>query len=121
MTPNKADTGATVTVAVTVTNTGKREGDDVVQLYLRHRGAEGVPLRELQGFRRVHLKAGESQRVEFMLAGKQLCTVGADGKRAVLPGRVAVTAGGGQSPRATGAGAYQRTAFMLKGEPRKLD
>ena len=121
VTPNKADTGATVTVAVTVTNTGKREGDDVVQLYVRHRGAEGVPLRELQGFRRVHLKAGESQRVEFTLAGKQLCTVGADGKRAVLPGRIGVIAGGGMSPRAKGAGGYQRSAITLTGEALSLD
>ena len=121
VTPNKADTGATVTVSVTVKNTGTREGDDVVQLYLSHMRGEGVPLRELQGFRRVYLKARESQRVEFTLAGKQLCTVGTDGKRAVLPGRIAVIAGGGMSPRAKGPRSYQRAAFTLTGEPLQLD
>ncbi len=55
-----------VTASVTVTNTGQRDGDEVVQLYIHHPAAQiARPVKELKGFRRVHLKAGESQRVVF--------------------------------------------------------
>lgn len=55
-----------VTASVTVTNTGQRDGDEVVQLYIHHPAAQiARPVKELRGFRRVHLKAGESQRVVF--------------------------------------------------------
>ena len=56
----------TVTVSVEVTNTGDRDGDEVVQLYLHQRsGTASRPVRELKGFRRVPLAAGASTRVEF--------------------------------------------------------
>jgi len=59
-------TGGTVTVSVTVTNTADREADEVVQLYLhQQRGSASRPVRELKGFRRVTLAAGESRVVEF--------------------------------------------------------
>jgi beta-glucosidase len=56
----------TVTVSVEVTNTGDREADEVVQLYLHQRhGTASRPVRELKGFRRVTLAAGESRTVSF--------------------------------------------------------
>jgi beta-glucosidase len=59
-------TGGTVTVSVEVTNTGDREADEVVQLYLHQRfGSASRPVRELKGFRRVTLAAGESRVVEL--------------------------------------------------------
>ncbi len=58
--------GETVTVTVTVTNTGEREADEVVQLYLHQRhGTASRPVRELKGFQRVTLVAGESRTLEF--------------------------------------------------------
>lgn len=55
-----------LTASVTVTNTGAHDGDEVVQLYLHQRhGRAARPVRELKGFRRVHLAAGESQTVTF--------------------------------------------------------
>jgi beta-glucosidase len=55
-----------VTVSVEVTNTGDRDGDEVVQLYLHQRsGTASRPVRELKGFRRVPLAPGASTRVEF--------------------------------------------------------
>ena len=55
-----------VQVAVTVTNTGQREADEVVQLYIHDVIASlSRPVKELKGFRRIHLKAGESQKVTF--------------------------------------------------------
>ena len=59
-------TGGTVTVSVEVTNAGDREADEVVQLYLHQRfGSASRPVRELKGFRRVTLAAGESRVVEL--------------------------------------------------------
>lgn len=62
-----------VTASVTVTNTGRRDGDEVVQLYIHHPAAQiARPVKELKGFRRVHLKAGESQRVDFTVTPDML-------------------------------------------------
>ncbi len=58
--------GVTVTVSVEVTNTADREADEVVQLYLHQRyGSASRPVRELKGFRRVNLAAGESRLLQF--------------------------------------------------------
>jgi beta-glucosidase len=59
----------TVTVAVEVTNTGPRAGDEVVQLYVRHlRSAVARPRKDLRGVRRISLQPGERRTVEFLLA-----------------------------------------------------
>ncbi len=56
--------GDTLTVRVDVTNTGRRDGDEVVQLYTRHASSRVArPRRELRGFARVPLKAGETRTV----------------------------------------------------------
>jgi len=62
-----------LTVAVEVTNTGERAGDEVVQLYIRQRhGRAARPVRELKGFRRVTLAAGETRTLEFGLGPDEL-------------------------------------------------
>jgi beta-glucosidase len=62
-----------LTVSVEVENTGKRDGDEVVQLYLRDVAASVTrPVRELKGFERVSLRAGERRRVEFTLTPEHL-------------------------------------------------
>ena len=59
-------TSGTVTVSVEVTNTADREADEVVQLYIHQRyGSASRPVRELKGFQRVTLAAGESRTVQF--------------------------------------------------------
>jgi beta-glucosidase len=59
-------TAGTVTVSVEVTNAGDREADEVVQLYLGQRyGSALRPVRELKGFQRISLSAGESRTLEF--------------------------------------------------------
>ena len=64
--PTTATTNETVTVSVEVTNVGDRGADEVVQLYLHQRhGTASRPVRELRGFQRVPLAAGESQTVSF--------------------------------------------------------
>ena len=65
--------GDTVTVSVTVTNSGPRAGDDVVQLYIHQRhGSASRPVRELKGFQRLSLAAGESETVRFTLGPNEL-------------------------------------------------
>ncbi|HVV52014.1 MAG TPA: glycoside hydrolase family 3 N-terminal domain-containing protein [Polyangia bacterium] len=89
-----APTGKT-TVSVTVTNTGKRAADEVVQLYI-HDLVSSVtrPVQELKGFRRVHLKPGEAKRVELPLGFEELSFWNAAMKRVVEPGRFEVMVGG---------------------------
>ena len=65
--------GQTVTVSVDVTNSGTRDADEVVQLYLHQRhGTASRPVRELKGFRRVTLAAGQTSTVQFELGPEQL-------------------------------------------------
>ena len=58
-----------VTVQVDVTNTGKRAGDEVVQLYVQHVGSSVErPQQDLRGYRRISLAPGETRTVSFPLA-----------------------------------------------------
>ena len=83
-------------VSADVTNAGNFDGDEVVQLYLTHRGVAGAARRELKGFQRVHLKRGERQTVGFRLQGRDLGIVDANGKHKIVAGTVGVFMGGGQ-------------------------
>jgi beta-glucosidase len=65
--------GGSLTVSAVVANTGAVDADEIVQLYTRQIAAsESRPVRELRDFRRVHLKPGEKQTVEFTLKSGQL-------------------------------------------------
>ena len=66
-------TDETFSVSVTVANTGDRDADEVVQLYLHQRhGSASRPVRELKAFERVHVAAGQSRVVRFTLGPDQL-------------------------------------------------
>jgi beta-glucosidase len=66
-------TDETFSVSVTVANTGDRDADEVVQLYVHQRhGSASRPVRELKAFERVHIAAGESRVVRFALGPDQL-------------------------------------------------
>jgi beta-glucosidase len=73
VTPDQIPVGGRAIASVTVTNTGDREGDEVVQLYMTDDYASIVrPARELKGFRRITLKPGERRTVEFPLTFEEL-------------------------------------------------
>jgi len=91
-----------LTIEADVTNSGKRSGDEVVELYLRGPQAGGEPLRSLRAFQRVKLQAGETHRVLFTLQPAQLSEVDHDGKTAMQPGDYTVFLGGGQPGQAAG-------------------
>jgi beta-glucosidase len=86
--------GQAVKATVTVRNTGRRDGDEVVQLYLAKPGDRSNPV--LAGFRRVHVKAGASRTVSMDIDARAQSQVDARGSRAVRAGEYTVYAGGGQ-------------------------
>src|SRR6185437_2655462 len=95
--PARVQTGDAMPIAVTVENTGKREGDEVVELYVRHVGVHGrAPIHALAGFTRVHLVPGEKRVVHFTLDARALSLVEEDGHRTESAGTVEIFAGGGQ-------------------------
>jgi beta-glucosidase len=86
--------GGEVAIGVEVENVGEREGDEVVQLYVRDEEASVTrPVKELRGFRRVRLAPGERRRVTFRLAAEQLAFTGLDGALVLEPGRVRLMVG----------------------------
>jgi beta-glucosidase len=88
--------GDPLTAEVKVTNIGKREGDEVAQLYLSFPKVAGAPLRALRGFKRVHLKPGESHTVRFELKERDLGMVSETGELMIAEGQYSLSVGGGQ-------------------------
>jgi beta-glucosidase len=85
--PAEIAPGAVATVRVDVTNTGTRAGDEVPQLYVHQRVASFTrPVKELRGFRRVHLRPGEKTTVELELGPEALALVGPHMRPVVEPG-----------------------------------
>lgn len=124
----KIKAGDTVTVSCTVCNSGKRAGKEVVQLYIGHSERDGFfPVRELKGYEKISLEAGESKKVAFTLnersfayydvskngwrcaPGDYELSVGASSRDLRLSGMVTITAGKGEAPATfrTGLDAYQ--------------
>ena len=86
-----------VVTSVTVTNTGKADGDEVVQLYVRSpKGSGDRRVHHLEGFRRISLKSGESKTVSFQLKKSQLMQFGMDGRQSLANGEYEFFIGGGQ-------------------------
>jgi beta-glucosidase len=93
---SKLNAGEPLKVEVDVRNVGAHEGDEVVEMYLHFPEIPGAPLHALRGFRRVHLRAGESQHILLTLSSRDLSLVNEAGDRIVAPGNYRVSVGGGQ-------------------------
>jgi beta-glucosidase len=79
---NSLSPGETATITVTVKNTGSRDGQEVVQLFISDLLASFTPdVKRLRGFEKVNLKAGESRTVSFKVPMKDLAFVGTDNKK----------------------------------------
>jgi beta-glucosidase len=84
----------TLEVTVELANVGKRSGDEVVQLYLRDLVATVTrPVRQLAGFQRVRLAAGEKRTLRFRVGPDQLGFVEPDGRLVVEPGAFQIWVG----------------------------
>jgi beta-glucosidase len=78
-------------VSADVANTGERDADEIVQLYTRQMvGSITRPVRELKGFQRIHLKAGEKRTVTFDLNTNDLAFYNSEMKLVTEPGRFKV-------------------------------
>lgn len=83
-----------VNISVKVRNEGSRDGDEVVQLYLRDEVASfTTPFKQLRGFQRIHLKEGETKEITFRLDKKSLALYMQNGEWAVEPGRFVLMLG----------------------------
>jgi len=87
--------GETLTASVTLTNTGRRAGTEMVQLYTRDLvGSVTRPVKELKGFQKVTLKPGESRRVTFRISDRDLAFHRADMSYGAEPGDFTLGIGG---------------------------
>jgi beta-glucosidase len=93
---NAVAAGSPVMAQVMVTNSGRRAGDEVVQLYLSFPDVPGAPLRALRAFQRVRLAAGASQEVRFELSPRDMSMVSKAGEPIIAEGRYSISVGGGQ-------------------------
>jgi len=90
------EAGKPLDLEVDVKNTSKRDGDEVVQVYISFPKLAGAPLKALRGFTRVHLKASGQQHVKLTLSPRDLSYVNEAGDRFVSTGDYLITVGGGQ-------------------------
>jgi beta-glucosidase len=85
--PKRVAKDGTVTIKVDVTNTGKRAGEEVVQLYINDVIASVTrPVKELKGFERIHLTPGEKKTVTFRIPAVDLAFYNRNMERKVEPG-----------------------------------
>lgn len=85
----------TVRIRVEITNESNRDGEEVVQLYVRDDVASVTrPVKELKGFQKVRLKAGETKTIEFALSSKDLMFLGKDLRPTLEPGSFTIFVGG---------------------------
>lgn len=102
VTPQQIAPDGEAVVRVEVTNSGRRAGDEVVQLYLRDQVSSATrPVKELKGFRRITLQPGETQTVEFLLTPEHLQFLDGRMQMVVEPGLLDVMVGGSSSDLAT--------------------
>jgi beta-glucosidase len=95
--PSTVKAGQSVTVNVSITNTGNREGEEVVQLYLTHNKNKSLSLlRALKGFKRISLKPGETKNISFKLTPEELSLVNEKGEGYQPKGKIEISIGGGQ-------------------------
>ncbi|MBL0303206.1 MAG: glycoside hydrolase family 3 C-terminal domain-containing protein [Cytophagaceae bacterium] len=95
--PKTLAKGMPLEVEVSVTNSGKLAGEEVVQLYVSHQKINGkAPIRALKGFLRISLKPGETQVVKMQLSVEDLSIISENGEEVQPVGEMVISVGGGQ-------------------------
>jgi beta-glucosidase len=106
--------GADIPVSVEVTNSGALDGDEVIQLYVTlDQSLEATPVRSLVGFRRIHVKKGETKKVEFSIPPSKYAYINEEGKEEILEGALRISIGGKQ-PSFTGIADASSTQVIEK-------
>ena len=91
--PRKASANVVRTVSLKVTNTGDRDGDHVVPMYISGKHIhDSLPIKELKGFKKFHLSAGESEVINFQIGPEHLIHY-VDGQRQILAGTYKILIG----------------------------
>ncbi|HEU4795129.1 MAG TPA: fibronectin type III-like domain-contianing protein, partial [Pyrinomonadaceae bacterium] len=94
MSPSQIAVNGQAKVSVEVTNTGKRAGDEIVQLYIRDLVSSVTrPIKELKDFKRISLQPGETKTVEFVITPDKLWFYDLNMKRVVEPGTFEIMVG----------------------------
>ncbi len=84
----------TITATISITNSGKIDGEEIVQLYIRDYAAAIVrPILELKAFQKIALKAGQTKEITFNLSQKDLSFFDADGNTIIEPGKFSIFIG----------------------------
>ena len=95
--PATVTAGQSVTVSVTVTNTGSMDSDTVAEFYLKDvQASVTVPKYRLCGFRHIAVKAGQSEEITVQIPAEMFTVVTEDGERIFEPGEFVLYAGGSQ-------------------------
>jgi beta-glucosidase len=108
-----------VTATLTVTNSGRYAGEEVVQLYMTHEDVKGIatPLYSLKGFKRISVAPGASVPVQFTLTPDMLTIVDNNGKSILPAGKIKLSIGGslpGSRSEALGASRGVEAVIMVK-------
>jgi len=95
--PKKIKAGEKAEISISVKNTGKRTGEEVVQLYVSdEKGSTPRPIRELKRFRRISLAPGETKTIEFTLSDEDLSMINDKNERVAESGWFNISVGGKQ-------------------------
>ncbi len=95
--PQQITANEELVVSVDVENIGRLDGEEVVELYVTDcKASVSVPIRSLQGFRRIFLKSGEKRRIRFRLKPKQISIIDDSYNRVVEQGMFKISIGGKQ-------------------------
>jgi beta-glucosidase len=95
--PETLRNGEILEVSVNVRNSGKMAGEEVVQLYITDEKASTPrPIRQLEGFQRIYLEAGETKTIGFKVSPYQLSIINNRGERVIEPGEFTIAVGGKQ-------------------------
>ncbi len=113
LSPTNLKAGDALSAEADVKNVSRREGDEVVELYLSFPKSPAAPIRALRGFTRLRLGPGETKHVHFSLDARDLSEVNEKGDRVVVEGVFSLSIGGGQ-PGTDAARA--EASFSIHGE-----
>ncbi|HYM95154.1 MAG TPA: glycoside hydrolase family 3 C-terminal domain-containing protein, partial [Chitinophagaceae bacterium] len=108
--------GDSVHLYVNVKNTGSRDGDEVIQVYVSDKnGKYHVPIRALKAFKRIHLQPGETKTVGLVLRTEAFSVINDKNERMILPGKFDIAVGGGQpDEKIKSSGNILKTSIDLK-------
>jgi beta-glucosidase len=112
--PSDINAGNEIPVSVEVINSGKYDGDEIVQLYVSlNQIKTDTPSRSLVGFERIHLKVGERKIVNFNILPSKYAYINKNGEEEIVPGNLSVSIGGKQ-PNIKGIGDTWSSEVIVK-------